>query len=170
MPFIAPAEITAVSTNATTVGTFSPLDLSPTSAAIPSTNTESQNTNRPLDMPTTQDDPRISPFSELESDCDLERFFQGMTRTQLIVHTRITGAESSPFGEDTTNGQIIASLVNRMKILREDNVDAEPAQHSSLIGRETLRSEVQATLHPERLTDDRSTTHRLLAHRLTTCV
>ena len=156
MPFIAPTEITAVSANATTSGTFTPLDLSHSSAAIPSTNTEFQNTNRPLDMSATREDPRISPFSDLDSDSDLERFFHGMTRAQLIVNARFTGAESSPHGEDTTNGDIITSLVNRIKSLREANVDAELPQNSSLVASETLRSAIQATLHPERTTDDRS--------------
>ena len=156
MPFIAPAEITAVSTIATTGGTFIPLDLSHVSAAIPSTNSESQNTNRPLDTPTTREDPRISPFSDIESDDDLVRFFQGMNRTQLIVHTRFTGAESSPSGEDTTNGDLITSLVNRIKSLREENVNAEVPQQPSLAASEALRSAVQATLHPVRMTDDQS--------------
>ena len=150
MPYIAPAEITAISTNATRVGVFSPLDLSQGSAAIPSTTTESQNTVNPLDTPTIQEDLRISPFREFESADDLNEFFQGMTRAKLIVHTRLIGAESSPFGENTTNAQIISSLVNRIISLHEDDEDNETTpqdQPSRTLDSETLRASVQATLY-----------------------
>lgn len=67
----------------------------------------------------TPEDPRIAPFSEIASADDLVNLFQGMTKAQLIVQARMTGANPTTFGTDSMNEQIIALVSDQVVAFRE---------------------------------------------------
>ena len=146
MPLIAPADVSATVTNVTCVDVFSPLDILQVPAAMPTRTTVSEATQTSLDTPSrpaTSEDPRISPFSDIASADDLVDFFQGMTKAQLLVHARFTGANPKPFGESTTNDQIIASVADRIVSLREDDdivAQDPPSASPRPLDSDTLRS------------------------------